>query len=257
MSQEPEHYDRPLAPRAADSRAFTTGWPVRTGDVDPDNRLRFDGVARYLQDVAWENLQATFFKDTDPMWIVRRTVIDVVSPVIWPGNVELERWCDAMSTRWTDMRVRITGDDGGLIETMGFWINISSTTGMPTRISDTALAFLAETTAEQRLRWRPWLTEPAPPESESDKVFPLRATDIDQYNHVNNAAYWHAVEEQLVDLPKLTVGPHRAIIEYVAPVLANEHVMVRSRYSDDGSPVLKLWFVVDGDVRTTVRVAAS
>ena len=38
MSQEPEHYDRPLAPRAADSRAFTTGWPVRTGDVEAQGK---------------------------------------------------------------------------------------------------------------------------------------------------------------------------------------------------------------------------
>ncbi|WP_235916553.1 acyl-[acyl-carrier-protein] thioesterase [Antrihabitans cavernicola] len=254
MSHAAEPYAQQLAPLTADNPTFAAAWPVRAGDVDPDNRLRLDGVARYLQDIAWENLQATFFKDTDPMWIVRRTVIDVVSPIVWPDTVELHRWCSAMSTRWTDMRVRMTSANGGLVETMGFWINISASTGMPTRISDKALAYLSESTNEQRLRWRPWLTEPGPPESESDKAFHLRATDIDQYNHVNNAAYWHAVEEQLVDLPKLVAVPHRATIEYISPVLANEHVMVRGRFDDTEIPTLKLWFVVDGEVRTAVRV---
>src|SRR3546814_12448042 len=62
---------------------------------------------------------------TDPTWIVRRTVIDVIRPVVWPDHVHLERWCSSMSTRWTNMRTRITSERGGLIETEGFWINLS------------------------------------------------------------------------------------------------------------------------------------
>lgn len=254
--------DQPLAPPPPQGLGFATKWPVRAADVDPDLRLRFDGVARYLQDIAWENLHATFFARTDPFWIVRRSVIDVIRPISWPDDVNLRRWCSGMSTRWTNMRVQITSDKGALIESEGFWINISESTGMPTRISDEGLSYLGEMTEEHRLRWRPWLTEPAPPESELDTPFHLRATDIDQFNHVNNAAYWHAVEEQLIDLPKLIAGPHRAIIEYISPVLSREHVMVRSRFEpgDRGNgvpetPVLKLWFVVDGSVRAAARVA--
>ncbi|MBJ8347964.1 acyl-[acyl-carrier-protein] thioesterase [Antrihabitans sp. YC2-6] len=250
---------QPLATPPAGGLGFESSWPVRAGDVDPDNRLRFDGVARYLQDIAWENLQATFFTETDPIWIVRRTVIDVIRPIIWPDEVHLRRWCSALSTRWTNMRVSINSDNGALIESEGFWINISETTGMPTRISDKGLEYLGMMTAEHRLRWRPWLAEPAPPESEADMPFHLRATDIDQFNHLNNAAYWQAVEHRLVDFPKLIARPHRAVIEYIAPVFARERVMVRSRY-DDGSatdsPVLKLWFVVDGSVRTAARISA-
>jgi acyl-ACP thioesterase len=247
--------DQPLAALPAADMGYASSWPVRTGDVDPDNRLRFDGVARYLQDLAWENLHYTFFEKTDPIWIVRRTVVDVIRPVVWPDDVQLRRWCSALSTRWANMRVRITSGKDGLIETEGFWINISQTTGMPTRISDPGYEYLSRMTAEHRLRWRAWLGESAPPESEDDLPFPVRATDIDQFNHVNNAAYWQAVEHYLLDHPKLTAGPHRAIIEYVAPVLAREHMSVRSRY-DAQSQTLKLWFMVDGNATTAVRVSA-
>ncbi len=253
--------EQPLSPARAEGLGFATSWPVRAGDVDPDTRLRLDGVARYLQDVAFENLQATEFARTDPIWVVRRTVIDVLRPVHFPDQLRLRRWCSGMSTRWTNMRVSIESEHGALIETEGFWINISESTGMPTRISDKGLEYLGRMTSEHRLRWRAWLTEPAPPESENDSPFPLRATDIDQYNHVNNATFWHAVEERLVDAPKLIAGPHRAIIEYISPVLAREHVMVRTRFDNGdgtgGTPVLKVWFVVDGSVRAVARVAAA
>ncbi|WP_438823415.1 acyl-ACP thioesterase domain-containing protein, partial [Nocardia farcinica] len=102
-----------LAPLPQEGMGFASAWPVRAGDVDPYNRLRFDGIARYLQDIAWEQLQQTLLERTDPNWIVRRTVIDVVRPIMWPDQVRLERWCSAMSTRWTNMRVRITSDNGG------------------------------------------------------------------------------------------------------------------------------------------------
>ncbi|WP_167490360.1 acyl-[acyl-carrier-protein] thioesterase [Nocardia terpenica] len=249
--------DEPLAPLPQEGLGFASAWPVRGGDVDPYSRLRFDAVARYLQDIAEEELQAGFFHRTDPSWIVRRTVIDVIRPILWPDRVQLRRWCSAMSTRWTNMRVRITSEKGGLIETEGFWININESTNRPTRISDEGLAHLARTATEQRLRWRPWLTDAIPPESDTDLPFPVRATDIDQYNHVNNAVYWQAVEQFLVDFPKLVAGPHRAVVEYVAPVLARQHISVRSRYEPGdrtGHPGLRLWFVVGGAITTTVRI---
>ena len=250
--------DQPLAAPPPSGIGFPGSWLVRTGDVDADSRLRFDGIARYLEDLGWDNLQATFFVKTDPIWIVRRTVIDVIEPITWPDKVGLRRWCSGLSTRWTNMRVQIAGAKGGLIETEGFLINISETTGMPTRISDEGLAALMTQTEEHRLRWRSWLSEPAPPESKRDVPFHLRATDIDMFNHLNNAAYWQAIESLMLDHPTLLSVPHRAVIEYAAPVFAREEVTVRSRFDagDPSGPALRVWFIVDGAVRTTARVSA-
>ncbi|WP_072805666.1 acyl-[acyl-carrier-protein] thioesterase [Rhodococcoides yunnanense] len=245
-------FDDALASPPPEGEGFETNWTVRPGDVDPNNRLRFDGIARYLQDVGSDNLDATSLGETDPFWIVRRTVIDVVVPVEFPDRVHMRRWCSSMSTRWSNMRVSIGSGKGARIETEGFWINISATTGMPTRISDTALELLARTTDQHRLRWKAWLTEAVPAESHTDVRFPLRATDIDSFNHVNNAAYWHAVEEFVVDHPHLVARSHRAVIEYLSPVLANEHVTIRNRYENGA---LTLWFVVEGSVRTVAKIA--
>ncbi|WP_242676756.1 acyl-ACP thioesterase domain-containing protein [Rhodococcus sp. ABRD24] len=242
--------DQVLAAPPADVRCFETSRPIRTGDVDTAYRLRLDGVARYLLDIGTDNLAAFGFDRTDPLWIVRRTVIDVHRAPTWPNRVHLRRWCSAHSTRWSSMRVQLTDDEDALIETEGFWINIGTHSGMPARISDGLLDDLGRTTEEHRLRWRPWLPS-TPPRSPDDRAFPLRVTDIDPFNHVNNAAYWHAVEEVLADRPDLLETPHRAIVEHLSPIFASDNVVLRAL--DDG-PALSLWFLVDGAVRAAARV---
>ena len=225
--------------------------PVRTGDVYEDKRLRLDGVARYLQDIASDQVSSRGDDVISPFWILRRTVIDVVRPVIWPTDVHLERWCSAMSTRWTTMRVKIDGaaaegaagegGAGGLIETEAFWININPETGMPTRISDVLEQELLERTTEHRLRWRPILTEAAP--DIEDVPFPLRFTDIDPMRHLNNTVYLHVVEELLAKTLELRSAPHRMVIEYLRPITLDAPVTVRSRLDERG---LAVWFLVDG-----------
>lgn len=244
-------FDQPLAAPPTTGTLFRTSRPVRTGDVAPDNRLRFDGVARYLQDIASDNADAAGFDETDPIWILRRTVIDVHVPALWPDRVHLQRWCSAYSTRWSNMRVQVRSDKGALIETEGFWIKINRDTGMPARISDGTLTLLGSHTEENRLRWQSWLTEPVPADG-PDTPFPLRSTDLDPLEHVNNAAYLHAVEDHAASRADLLSGPHRLVIEYRSPITGGEHLSIRRREDDDA---ITLWFLVDGEARATARLA--
>lgn len=232
-----------LPPPPSGGAGFTTEWPVRAGDVDRYGRLRLDSVARYLQDVAWDDLCASGFVDSDPTWIVRRTLIDVITPIRWPERVTLRRWCSGLSTRWANMRVRITSDGGGLVETEAFWIKIDEKSGATARISDTGFAHLAATTDEHRLRWRPMLEEEPPASSRHDIAYPIRTADIDVLMHMNNAAYWQVVEDFLPDSYMDLVGPYRAIIEYRAPISAKQSLYIRS---DVRSTVLRLWFIIAG-----------
>ncbi len=250
----------PLPPPAGP--VFEVGYRMRTGDVDQTCRLRLDGVARYLQDIANDMIEQSDFRELDPFWIVRRTIIDVVSPMSWPGNVTLRRWCSATSTRWSDMRVSLHSEHEtspinpvmrppGRIEAVGFWINVTDK-GVPSRISDEGFASLSSTAGDLRLRWRTYNTAPDPGPSASDREHRLRATDFDAYRHVNNAASWEAVEDELVEHPDLVATPHRAVIEYLRPIVPGDVVTIRRRRDADA---LQLWFVVAGEVATTVSVA--
>ncbi len=224
-----------LPARKDGARFYQAQYRVRTGDVDQDMRVRLDAVARYLQDIANDNLEATEFGKTEPFWIVRRTVIDVIRPISWPGTVTAQRWCGALSTRWTNMRVRLTSDHEtnrfnpdprpeGLIETEAFWINVNDK-GVPSRLSDEAFEMLSSMTDEHRLRWKSMNPEKAPAAEDipfPDREHVLRITDFDPFKHLNNAAYLEAIEDELVEHPRsrrhAAPGGHR----YLRPIVPRD-----------------------------------
>ncbi|MCW4351931.1 thioesterase [Hoyosella sp. YIM 151337] len=240
----------PLMPLPREGHVFNTAWPLRASDIEPGWRLRIDGVARYLQDAGFDHLDAVSAREEHPAWVVRRTVIDSIKPIEFPGNVEVHRWCSGLSSRWCTMRARLSTANGGLIETEGFWININPNTGLPTRITEQFEALLGETALSNRVRWKQWITASPGPEDES-APFPLRSTDIDVMAHVNNAVYLHAVDAALRARPELHDTATRTVIEYLAPVAPDEKVELRTRHSSDD---VHLWFVVDGNVRAQAAV---
>ncbi|MFT4201046.1 acyl-[acyl-carrier-protein] thioesterase [Gordonia sp. (in: high G+C Gram-positive bacteria)] len=255
----------PLAKRKDGAQFFQAQYRIRTGDVDQDMRVRLDSAARYLQDIANDNIDATDLTQSDPFWIVRRTIVDVIRPFSWPGTVTAERWCGAASTRWTNMRVTMTAEhetnlfnpderEPGLIETEGFWINVNDQ-GMPSRISDEALELLSSMTDEHRLRWKAMNPEKAPESgSAPDREHVLRATDFDPFKHLNNAAYLEVLEDELLDHPELVAGPHRMIIEYMRPIQPGAKLTIRRLLDEDS---LTLWMLMDDDGEQKVAATMS
>ncbi|MTK31248.1 hypothetical protein GL305_15020, partial [Nocardia seriolae] len=153
----------PLAPVPDSGHIFDVTRRLGTVDMDENQNLRIDGIARHLQDAGVDHLIHMDALDTHPHWIVRRTVIDVLQPITWPAQLRIRRWCSGISPRWCTMRARIDSDTGGLIETEGFWIHMNKDTMSPSRVADEFFDLMCTTTADHRLRWRQWLDTPHPP----------------------------------------------------------------------------------------------
>jgi acyl-ACP thioesterase len=240
--------DNPLAALPDSGYVYRTAWRVATGDIGADLNLRLDGVARYIQEVGAENLVDAGEAEAHPHWLVQRTVIDVIEPIGFPNEVSFRRWCSALSLRWCTMRVDLVGSDGGRIETEGFWIAMNAKTLTPQRATDSLIEKFSTTTDEHRLKWRPWLTNPAEPEQAMP--FALRRTDIDLFEHVTNTAYWHAVHEVMAVEPDVCTPPYRTVIEYRKPIKYGEEVTVRwQRRTDTPTPEVHLALTVGDDVR--------
>ena len=242
--------ESPLPPCPDESRAFHEQWPVRLGDTDGVEQLRLDAVARYLQDIGYDHLTVVDEGDLHPGWIVRRTVIDVLSPIEFGDQVHLRRWPAALSNRWCNMRIQIRSEQGGLIETEMFLIHVDIATGSPARMSDRFMAPMLAATTEHRLRWRAALREHTDIDAER-WPFPLRVTDIDRYGHVNNAVHWEAVQEALARFPGAQSMPYRVILEHAGPVLAGDDVSLRAWHVD---AALHVQLEVDGSARTLARI---
>ncbi|MGE2728844.1 acyl-[acyl-carrier-protein] thioesterase [Mycolicibacterium vaccae] len=237
-----------LAPLPSSGYVYRTGWRVATGDIGGDLTLRLDSVARYIQEVGAENLVDAGEAEAHPHWLVQRTVIDVIEPIEFPNEVVFSRWCSALSLRWCTMRVDLVGSDGGRIETEGFWIAMNAKTLTPQRATESLIEKFSTTTDEHRLKWRPWLRNPA--DTEYAQPFPLRRTDIDLFEHVTNTAYWHAVHEVIAATPEICTPPYRAVLEYRKPIKYGEDLTIRwARREGARSPEIHIAFAVGDEVR--------
>jgi acyl-ACP thioesterase len=210
---------------------FDIEWPLRVADVDREGRLKFDAATRHIQDIGTDQLREMGFEETHPLWIVRRTMIDMIEPVVFKDMLRLRRWCSGTSNRWCEMRVRIEGRKGGLLESEAFWININRETQGPARISDDFIEGLRRTTDENRLRWKAYLTAGSREDAEHIREFPVRVSDIDIFDHMNNAVYWSVVEDYLQSQPGLVKAPLRVTIEHDLPVALGDRLeIIRNVY---------------------------
>ena len=223
-------------------RRFSAQRPIRLSDTDETGRLRHDAIARYLQDVAADDVLDAGWSPEEHIWVVRRTVLDVVRPFRSDTGVELTTWCAAVAGAAAARRTSVVGDRGGRVEAEMVWIHLGRDL-QPLRLGERFLSVYGESAAGRRASTRLGL----PPPTDDALLVPwrLRSTDIDLLGHVNNAAYWAPVEE-LLDLG----DPHEAVLEYRQPLDLDDPVELRRNGN-------ALWFVVGGESRAAAAVTRA
>lgn len=182
--------------------------------MDASGRLRLDAVARYLQDVAGDDVADAGWGSDEHVWVVRRIEVEVAEPIVGDQLVALATWCSGTGASAAGRRTRLTGERGGRIETETVWIHLDRE-GRPLRLSERFHEVYGASAAGRRVSTR--LGLPDPPPDAGRLPWRLRAADVDVLGHVNNAAYWAAVEEAA------PAPPSHAVLEYRRPLdLADE-----------------------------------
>jgi acyl-ACP thioesterase len=163
-------------------------------------------------------------------------MIDLIEPIEFKDTLRLRRWCSGTSNRWCEMRVRIEGKRGrGLMESEAFWININRETQGPARISDDFLAGLRRTTEVDRLRWKAYLSAGGRADADENRPYPVRVSDIDIFDHMNNSVYWSVVEDFLAATPELLRAPLRVTTEHDLPVALGDDLEILRHTHPAGS----------------------
>ena len=236
----------PFVPIPTRGRTYASRRRIRLSDTDARGRLRLDGVARYLQDVAIEDVEETGWGAPEHLWFVRSIRVDVLEPCLEDREVELTTWCSGMAAVAAGRRWSLTGDRGGRIEVDSVWVHLGPD-GAPARLE--GFGVYEEATSGRRVSTR--LHLPDPPAQASRSRWTLRATDIDVHGHLNNAVHWQAVEELLLAVGPDPARPLRARLDYRNPIDLTDSVellVVRA----DGR--LDLWLTVAGECRAVARV---
>lgn len=204
---------------------------MRFGDADPTGRARFDAVARYLQDVAGEDNDDA---GVGGAWVVRRTVIEVNRSLRLREAVRASTWCSGLGRRWTERRVSLAGELGGLVEAATLWVHVDPASGAPAPFPDGFLDRYGAAAAGRQVGAR--LRHGDPPDDAQRSRWDIRRADLDVFDHVNNAAAWAMVEEFLDRDASRRV---RAELEHRRALQHGLPVELRSERDPDGS--LRLW----------------
>jgi acyl-ACP thioesterase len=238
-----------MVPVPDTGRVFRGERPARLADADPSGRLRFDACARYLHDVSNDDTRYAALPD-DGSWVVRRTVIDVLVPARFLERLSLATWCGGTGSRWAERRVSIAGAKGANIEAASLWVYVDLQTMLPKRLPPEFLGLYGDAAAGRTIGSK--LLLPGPPaDGTADRPWPLRRTDLDVLGHVNNAAYWAALEELVGERPELVRTPHRAVVEFAKPIDPGERVDLVAT-GDEVS--VSAWLTVDGTTHAALHL---
>jgi acyl-ACP thioesterase len=228
---------------------FTGRRRVRLGDASPGGRLRFDALARHLQDVSNDDTRDARLDDDG--WVVRRTTVEVRRFPVLGEEVELRTFCSGTGRRWAERRVAVIGAQGGAVDAASLWVHIDVATGRPALLSPGFFELYGAAAAGRVVTARLHHPDrPGPRAIAATRRWPTRFVDFDVMGHMNNAAYWCAVEEELARRRDLR-APLRAEVEFRAGIDPDDDVQM---VVQDGEGDLRLWLQRDGAVLASAHV---
>ena len=210
-------------------RKFTSSRRVRVSDCDTDGNVRIDAIARYLQDIGFDDTNDIGVGDGG-LWVARKIEIEFPDITSWPQRnemIKLETYCGGVGGVSAQRIVKIACEKEEIIAST-IWVHVDQN-GKPSKIPN-------------------WLTTAYPKakkmktpkvgkfNSKFDEVksiaFPIRQSDFDVNGHVNNAVAFIALNEAGSELR--AKRPTKVTVEYLAPLSDKENIELLIEQNDDG-----------------------
>ena len=182
-----------LVPPPKSGRRFAREVVAGLADATASRRVRLDAIARWLQDVAYADIAAAGLA-THGAWIVRRARLCVDSFPRFGDPVLLRTFCSGAGRAAAECRTSVSGGDAA-VEAVATWIHVDGRRLRPLRLGREFDAVYGESAGDRGADFRLRHRDP-PPDAPAAWPWRFRAADVDVAGHVNNAAYWAAVEER-------------------------------------------------------------
>jgi acyl-ACP thioesterase len=250
-----------FTPEPGTGRVFAARRMVRSTDVTPSGRLRLDALARYLQNVAEDDVADALHVASLPeraaggsggsgrpaglagvVWLVRRCAIEVRSFPVMGDRLTLRTFCSGVGPRWAERTTTVSGEAGDLMQATALWAAISAAEGRPVPPGEEFDRLYGEAAHGRVVSAR--LSHPRPVGS-GGRPWTLRAADFDTARHVNNAVHWAAVEDVLAEAGW---APAAAEVEYQRAIQPG----CEPRLVTGGDDAQRMAWLLDGE-----RVLAS
>jgi acyl-ACP thioesterase len=196
----------------ADGRVFSLPRRPGLGDCAPSGRLRLDAIARWLQDVAYGDVEDAGLHEA-AVWVVRKYRIRVERFPRFGEAMVVRTFCSGIGRMWAERRTTVAPagpvdparladgspgepDQAGIVEAVAVWVHLDPVSRMPAPLTAEEIAIYGGTGSERTVSAR--LRHPPPEAGLEPAAWAFRSSDLDIADHVNNAAYWLPFEEELI-----------------------------------------------------------
>jgi len=189
--------DAQLVEPPREGRTFAQVLRPGFADCAPSGRMRLDALARWLQDVAYADVEDAGVAQS-AVWVVRRTRMFVARFPRFGERFRVQTFCSGLGRMWAERRTSITHVDEcePRVEAASLWVHLDPRDWRPVVLSDEELAVYGPAARGRRVTAR--LHHPSPPAPDRTSSWRFRATECDIAGHINNAAYFSPLEEELL-----------------------------------------------------------
>jgi len=219
------HVFNELHPPLSGGRTFSEHRRPGFAQCAPSGRMRLDAIAGWLQDVAYDDVDAAGVAQA-AVWVVRRTRIRARRFPRFGERFTLTTFCSGLGRMWAERRTDIVaeGETDPVVEAVSLWVHLTPEDWRPFPLTDAELDIYGGPIAPRRVTARLRHAPACAGAAGSDWAF--RRSECDLAGHVNNAAYWTPLEEELL----AGADPDRldAEIEYRTPAQAGPHTWLRA-----------------------------
>ena len=209
-------------------RVFALHRRPQLADCAPSGRTRLDALARWVQDVAYADMEAAGL-DRLAIWVLRRHRIRVLRFPVFGERCEVRTFCSGIGRMWAERRTTVTlapaspaatAEDTSdqspvtaanpqagspLVETVGLWVHLDPEHRLPSPITEAEREIYAAAAGNRSISSRLRHPRPGADATEIGRAWHFRRTEVDIADHVNNAAYWEPLEDELIEsLPALS-----------------------------------------------------
>jgi acyl-ACP thioesterase len=177
-------------------RCFEQAVTAGLADAAPSGRVRLDALARWLQDAALADVVDAGLGEA-ALWVLRRTRLAVTRFPRFGETAVVSTFCSGVGRMWAQRRTTIAGAGGGLVEAVALWVHLDPVSLRPIPFAGEEMEVYGPSAAGREVRAR--LRHPPPPAAgAASRPWRFRTTELDIADHVNNAAYWAPLEDELL-----------------------------------------------------------
>src|SRR5205085_7950762 len=167
-----------LVPRPREGRVFEQVVAPGFADCAPSGRIRLDALARWLQDVAYADVDEAGLAAA-AVWVVRRTRIRVQRFPRFGEKFLLSTFCSGLGRMWAERRttVSLLGQDVGDVEAVSLWVHLDPEQWRPAKFSQREIDVYGPSAGDRRVTAR--LRHPSPDGVVNGSMWSFRATELD------------------------------------------------------------------------------